>query len=71
MSIYENLFQAFSSLAEAAYESADTADEIAEPETFCLSSSFETIVQRLLDTTDRYVFNLREISAYTRFPLLS
>lgn len=46
-------FQAFSSLAEAAYENAETSDENSEPNTYCLSSYFETIVQRLLETTDR------------------
>lgn len=46
-------FQAFSSLAEAAYEAADVADDQEEPATYCLSSSFELIVQKLLETTDR------------------
>lgn len=45
--------QAFSSLAEAAYESAETTDDQDEPGTYCLSSSFEIIVQKLLETTDR------------------
>lgn len=53
MTFIYDIFQAFSSLAEAAYENADTTDESSEPETYCLSSYFETIVQRLLDTTDR------------------
>lgn len=47
-------FQAFSSLAEAAYEATDAADDQEEPSTYCLSSSFELIVQKLLETTDRY-----------------
>lgn len=46
-------FKAFSSLAEAAYEAADVADDQEEPATYCLSSSFELIVQKLLETTDR------------------
>lgn len=45
--------KAFSSLAEAAYEAADVADDQEEPATYCLSSSFELIVQKLLETTDR------------------
>lgn len=47
------VFQAFSSLAEAAYEAADVADDQEEPATYCLSSSFELIVQKLLETADR------------------
>lgn len=46
-------FKAFSSLSEAAYEAADVADDQEEPATYCLSSSFELIVQKLLETTDR------------------
>lgn len=46
--------QAFSSLAEAAYEATDTAEDQEEPSTYCLSSSFEIIVQKLLETTDRW-----------------
>uniref|UniRef100_A0A3B4GQ92 Karyopherin subunit beta 1 n=1 Tax=Pundamilia nyererei TaxID=303518 RepID=A0A3B4GQ92_9CICH len=45
--------QAFSSLAEAAYEATDAAEDQEEPNTYCLSSSFEIIVQKLLETTDR------------------
>ena len=45
--------QAFSSLAEAAYEATDVADDQTEPETYCLSSYFEPIVEKLLETTDR------------------
>lgn len=48
-----SVFQAFTSLAEAAYEAADVADDQEEPATYCLSSSFELIVQKLLETTDR------------------
>lgn len=47
--------QAFSSLAEAAYEAEDAAEDQEEPSTYCLSSSFEIIVQKLLETTDRRV----------------
>ncbi|KAK2111776.1 Importin subunit beta-1 [Saguinus oedipus] len=55
-----------SCLAEAAYEAADVADDQEEPATYCLSSSFELIVQKLLETTDRpdgHQNNLRS-SAY-------
>lgn len=51
--VASNVCWAFSSLAEAAYESADVSDESAEPETYCLSSYFEPILQKLLETTDR------------------
>lgn len=44
---------AFSSLAEAAYENAKNPDVDDEPQTFALSSSFETIVQELLAVTNR------------------
>uniref|UniRef100_A0A3P9HUF4 Karyopherin subunit beta 1 n=1 Tax=Oryzias latipes TaxID=8090 RepID=A0A3P9HUF4_ORYLA len=47
------VIQAFSSLAEAAYEATDAAEDQEEPSTYCLSSSFEIIVQKLLETTDR------------------
>ena len=46
--------QAFSSLAEAAYEALETQDG-EQPETYCLSSYFEPIIQKLLETTDRSV----------------
>lgn len=45
--------QAFSSLAEAAYDSADTGDDNAEPATYCLSTYFEPIIEKLIQTTDR------------------
>ncbi|KAF3818634.1 hypothetical protein GH733_012051 [Mirounga leonina] len=64
-SVASNVCWAFSSLAEAAYEAADVADDQEEPATYCLSS-FELIVQKLLETTDRpdgHQNNLRS-SAY-------
>ncbi|XP_064172369.1 importin subunit beta-1 [Anguilla rostrata] len=51
--VASNVCWAFSSLAEAAYEAADAAEDQEEPSTYCLSSSFEIIVQKLLETTDR------------------
>lgn len=51
--VASNICWAFSSLAEAAFENADNSDENREPDTYCLSSYFESIVQRLLETTDR------------------
>lgn len=48
-----NVCWAFSGLAEAAYEAADTNEETGAPDTYCLSQYFEFIVQRLLETTDR------------------
>lgn len=48
------VLQAFSSLAEAAYEATDAAKDMDEPSTYCLSSSFEIIVHKLLETTDRW-----------------
>ncbi|NXJ72220.1 IMB1 protein, partial [Rostratula benghalensis] len=64
--VASNVCWAFSSLAEAAYEAADVADDQEEPATYCLSSSFELIVQKLLETADRpdgHQNNLRS-SAY-------
>ncbi|KAE8574985.1 hypothetical protein XENTR_v10003655 [Xenopus tropicalis] len=51
--VASNVCWAFSSLAEAAYEAADVTDDQEEPSSYCLSSSFEVIVQKLLETTDR------------------
>uniref|UniRef100_A0A667WRC1 Karyopherin (importin) beta 1 n=1 Tax=Myripristis murdjan TaxID=586833 RepID=A0A667WRC1_9TELE len=51
--VASNVCWAFSSLAEAAYEATDAAEDQEEPSTYCLSSSFEIIVQKLLETTDR------------------
>lgn len=48
--------QAFSSLAEAAFEAAEVTDENQEPTTYCLSECFEVIVAKLLETTERQVF---------------
>ncbi|XP_056870485.1 importin subunit beta-1 isoform X2 [Takifugu flavidus] len=48
-----NVCWALSSLAEAAYEATDAAKDMDEPSTYCLSSSFEIIVHKLLETTDR------------------
>jgi len=48
-----NVCWAFSSLAEAAYEAADVADEAAEPNTYVLSCIFGNIIEKLLATTDR------------------
>ncbi|NXW55096.1 IMB1 protein, partial [Eurystomus gularis] len=64
--VASNVCWAFSSLAEAAYEAAEVADDQEEPATYCLSSSFELIVQKLLETADRpdgHQNNLRS-SAY-------
>ncbi len=54
------LFQAFSSLAEASYEAAELSDEASEPDTYCLSSYFEPIVQKLLETTDRWEIKIAD-----------
>ncbi len=49
-----NVCWAFTSLAEAAYEAADTnGGEDDTPATYCLSAYFDPIVQKLLETTDR------------------
>lgn len=52
---HTHLSQAFSSLAEAAYESAFEENEESEdePATCCLSSSFEAIVSKLLTCSQR------------------
>ena len=52
------MFQAFSSLAEAAFE-ANISEEEEEPETYELSAKYEDIVHRLLETTDRYMRKFR------------
>ena len=65
-----NVCWAFTSMAEAAYDSAVAAmensptsnDDDDTPQTYCLSTYFEAIVQKLLETTDRQdaaVANLR------------
>jgi hypothetical protein len=48
---------AFSSLATAAYEAAET-DSDETPPTYCLSAFFDPIVQKLLETTgtEFYIF---------------
>ncbi|XP_067934180.1 importin subunit beta-1-like [Watersipora subatra] len=48
-----NVAWAFSSLAEAAYESVEVSEDADEPETYCLSQVFAPIVDKLLTTTDR------------------
>jgi len=56
-----NVCWAFSSLAEAVYEAADVSEEGAEPDTYSLSSYFEPIVQKLLETTDRNDGNMHNL----------
>ncbi|XP_013386092.1 importin subunit beta-1 [Lingula anatina] len=51
--VASNVCWAFSSLAEAAYESVEIPDDAEEPDTYPLSEYFEAIIQRLLETTDR------------------
>ncbi|XP_043466962.1 importin subunit beta-1 isoform X1 [Leptopilina heterotoma] len=48
-----NVCWAFSGLAEASYEAAESADESGTPDTYCMSQYFDFIIQRLLETTDR------------------
>lgn len=48
-----NVCWAFTGLADAAYEAAETNEETGQPDTYCLSQYFEFIVSRLLETTDR------------------
>ncbi|XP_076241578.1 importin subunit beta Fs(2)Ket isoform X3 [Calliopsis andreniformis] len=47
-----NVCWAFTGLAEASYESAETQDG-QQPETYCMSQYFDFIIERLLETTDR------------------
>ncbi|XP_068621068.1 importin subunit beta-1 isoform X2 [Battus philenor] len=47
-----NVCWAFTGLAEAAYEAAQTGDSN-QPQTYCMSNFFDFIIQRLLETTDR------------------
>lgn len=51
--VASNVCWAFSSLAEAAYDNAEHPEDGSEPETYCLSNYFETIVERLLQTAER------------------
>lgn len=48
-----NVCWAFTGLAEAAYDAVDGNEEGAAPETYCLSTFFDFIIVRLLETTDR------------------
>lgn len=50
--VASNVCWAFSSLADAAYEAAESDSE-ETPQTYCLSAFFDPIVQKLLETTDR------------------
>ncbi|KAF6036886.1 KPNB1 [Bugula neritina] len=54
-----NVAWAFSSLAEAAYDEA--AQQADEPDTYCLSSVFSPIVEKLLATTGRADGNLNNL----------
>ncbi|XP_038219337.1 importin subunit beta-1 isoform X1 [Zerene cesonia] len=47
-----NVCWAFTGLAEAAYDAADCGDD-SKPKTYCMSTYFDFIIQRLLETTDR------------------
>lgn len=50
------LLQAFSSLADAAFENAQpTSEDDEEPTTYALSKKFEFIVQKIIQTGDRLV----------------
>jgi len=51
--VASNVCWAFTSLADAAYEQAECADEEETPATYCLSAFFSPIVEKLLWTTDR------------------
>lgn len=51
--VASNICWAFSSLAEAAFESVENKDDCLEPETYCLSIYFESIIDKLITTTDR------------------
>ena len=48
--VASNVCWAFSSLADAAYEAAESDSE-ETPQTYCLSAFFDPIVQKLLETT--------------------
>ncbi|XP_076643580.1 importin subunit beta Fs(2)Ket isoform X1 [Halictus rubicundus] len=48
-----NVCWAFTGLAEASYESAESSEHGEQPDTYCMSQYFDYIVQRLLETTDR------------------
>lgn len=48
-----NVCWAFTGLAEASYEFAESSEHGEQPDTYCMSQYFDYIVQRLLETTDR------------------
>ena len=52
--VASNVCWAFSSLADAAYEAAEPDSE-ETPQTYCLSAFFDPIVQKLLETTGRFL----------------
>ena len=47
------IFQAFSSLGEAAYENASSSEE-EEPLSYILSGKFKFIVEKLIATAERF-----------------
>lgn len=51
--VASNVCWAFSSLAEAAFENAEQPEDGSDPATNCLSTYFEQIVQKLMQTADR------------------
>ena len=56
---------AVQSLVETAYDKADMEDGQSEPHTFCLSTIFQTMMEKLLLVTDRedgHLANLRSSS---------
>jgi len=48
-------FQAFSALADAAYDNAQCSDDDNEPTTYILSEKFSEIIQKIIATGDRSV----------------
>ncbi|EDO44158.1 predicted protein [Nematostella vectensis] len=51
--VASNVCWAFSSLSEAAYEAATDQNSEEEPQTYCLSQFFNTIIEKLLEVTVR------------------
>lgn len=51
--VASNVCWAFTGLAEASYEAASSLEGTDQPSTYCLSQYFDSLVEKLLETTNR------------------
>lgn len=51
--IASNVCWAFNGLSEASYEAASSQENTDQPSTYCLSKYFDSLVEKLLETTNR------------------